>query len=157
MDDFEAFFEDNYGSVWRAVALTIGDRSRAEDVVQEAFSRAYRRWRTVSVMERPVAWVYVVALNAQRKEWNREQRRVTSVELDEASGDHAGPVVTAIALRESLLQLTGRQRAAVVLRYLADLNTADVAQVMGCAEGTVKATLHQALRKLRVDLEDEEA
>jgi len=155
VDDFETFFERNYGAVVRAVALAIGDRARAEDAVQEAFGRAYRRWRSVSAMERPVAWIYVVALNAQRKEWRRDARRTTAPVGDVVIADPSGPIVTALDVRAALLRLTPRQRAAVVLRYLADLSTKDVADVMGCAEGTVKATLHQALGKLRVQLDDD--
>ena len=48
------------------------------------------------------------------------------------------------------------QREAVVLRYLADLPIADVARAMDCATGTVKATLHQAMRSMRVELDDTE-
>jgi RNA polymerase sigma-70 factor (sigma-E family) len=155
VDDFETFFERNYGAVVRAVALAIGDRSRAEDAVQEAFGRAYRRWRSVSAMDRPVTCVYVVALNTRRKEWRRETRRTRVPIDDDAVADHSDPIVTAMDLRAALLRLTPRQRAAVVLRYLADLSTKDVAAALGCAEGTVKATLHQALRKLRVELGDD--
>lgn len=151
--DFETFFADHYGSVLRAIALAVGDRSRAEDAVQEAFAQALRKWRSVSGMERPVAWVYVVALNASRKDWRRESRR-SSGDIDNAViPDHGGSIVEALDLREALSRLSARQRAAVVLRYLADLSTRDTAAALGCAEGTVKATLHQALVLLRVSLD----
>jgi len=55
-----------------------------------------------------------------------------------------------------LARLTPRQRLAVVLRHLVDLSTADVAAAMGCAEGTVKSTLHAAMQALRIDLDEEE-
>jgi len=157
VDDFEIFFERNYGSVMRAVALATGDASRAEDAVQEAFGRAYRRWRSVSAMERPVAWIYVVALNAARKQWRREARRHNERIDANVTSDHGDIVVTALDVQAALLQLAPRQRAAVVLRYLADLSTKDVATVLGCAEGTVKATLHQALEKLRIEFDDDDA
>ena len=156
MGDFEAFFEDHYTTVLRAVALAINDAGRAEDVTQEAFARAYRRWRTVSAMEQPVGWVYVVALNAERSRWRRERNAPDQGEAEAMLADPAGPVVTTIVMRDALTKLSPRQRTAVVLRYLADLSVADIARVMGCAEGTVKATLHQALRNLRVDLEGSE-
>jgi RNA polymerase sigma-70 factor, ECF subfamily len=157
VDDFETFFGECYGSVVRAVAAAVGDRGRAEDLAQEAFARAFRRWRVVSVMERPVTWVYVVALNAERKRWRREERASPCDDrIDAAAGDLAGGVTTAIVVRDALARLAPRQRCAVALRYLADLQIAEIADVMGCAEGTVKATLHQALRKLRVDLEGDE-
>jgi RNA polymerase sigma factor (sigma-70 family) len=61
-----------------------------------------------------------------------------------------------VSVRDAITALPARQREAVVLRYLADLPIADVAEAMGCAVGTVKATLHQALRALRVELEEDE-
>jgi RNA polymerase sigma-70 factor (ECF subfamily) len=154
VDDFESFFAQHYGSTLRSISLAIGDASRAEDLTQEAFARAFRRWSSVSKLERPVAWVYVVALNAERKRWRRDQK--ASAPADQADGaltDLAGGVLRTIVVREALEKLPPRQRCAIVLRYLADLTVADVAEVMGCAEGTVKATLHQALRNLRIDLD----
>jgi RNA polymerase sigma-70 factor (ECF subfamily) len=156
VNDFEAFFEDHYPAVLRAVTLAINDAGRAEDVTQEAFARAYRRWRTVSAMERPVGWVYVVALNAERSRWRRERSAPEDGAPASVVADPAGPVVTTVVMRDALTKLSPRQRTAVVLRFLADLSVADIARVMGCAEGTVKATLHQALRNLRVDLEGSE-
>ena len=152
---FEGFFRAHYGAVLRSVALTVGDRDRAEDVTQEAFARACRRWRSVSAMDKPVAWVYVVALNAERSRWRREQRAPEPVPVPDAR-DPSGAVLDTMTIRTALDVLTPRQRAVVVLRYLADLSTADVARVMGCAPGTVKATLHQALQRLRVDLDGSE-
>jgi RNA polymerase sigma-70 factor (ECF subfamily) len=66
-------------------------------------------------------------------------------------------VVTRVSVRDAIATLAPRQRQAVVLRYLADLPVRDVAEAMGCAEGTVKATLHQALRAMRIELEDKDA
>jgi RNA polymerase sigma-70 factor, ECF subfamily len=152
---FEGFFGEHYGAVLRSVTLTVGDRDRAEEVTQEAFARACRRWRSVSAMEKPVGWVYVVALNAERTRWRREQRAPVSSPCPEAL-DPAAAVLDAVTISDALDALTPRQRAVVVLRYLADLSTADVATVMGCAPGTVKATLHQALQRLRVDLDGSE-
>jgi RNA polymerase sigma factor (sigma-70 family) len=76
--------------------------------------------------------------------------------VDEPVEDHASGVVTTLVLREAIVGLPPRQRAAIVLRYLADLSIAEVAAAMDCAEGTVKATLHQALRSLRIDAEGSE-
>jgi RNA polymerase sigma-70 factor (ECF subfamily) len=157
VDDFEAFFERNYPPTLRAVSLAIGDSGRAEDLTQEAFARAFRRWSSVSALERPVAWVYVVALNAERKRWRREQQGAEKEARNQDVPDVAGAVLSTIVVRDALDRLPARQRAAVVLRYLGDLTVADIAEVMGCAEGTVKATLHHALRNLKVDLDGSEA
>ena len=153
MDEFESFFSESYGEVLRTVALVLRDSERAQDVTQEAFTRAFRRWRSVKAMERPQGWVIVVAINADRRRWQREP---PAEPLEGGSGriveDHAGSVVTSVSVYEALDRLTMRQRASVVLRYLSDLPVSDIAQALGCAEGTVRATLHQSLAKLRVDL-----
>ena len=76
-----------------------------------------------------------------------------STRLAPTVDDATGTVATALDVRAALAQLTDRQRAAVVLRYVADLPLAEIAEVMGCATGTVKATLHQALAHMRIELE----
>jgi RNA polymerase sigma-70 factor (ECF subfamily) len=153
VDDFEAFFDEHYGAVLRSVSFAIGDPGRAEDLTQEAFARAFRHWSKVGRLDRPVAWVYVVALNAERSRWRREQRAPVIEPAPVTVPDAAGVVVSTIVVHDALDRLPPRQRAAIVLRYLGDLTVADIASVMGCAEGTVKATLHRALANLRVDLD----
>jgi RNA polymerase sigma-70 factor (ECF subfamily) len=103
-------------------------------------------------MVSPAGWVVVVAVHAERRRWRREHRTSFDDAASAVMADHGAAVATAVDLRAALDRLTGRQRAAVVLRYLADLPIADIATALGCAEGTVKATLHQALAKLRVDM-----
>jgi RNA polymerase sigma-70 factor (sigma-E family) len=156
--DFESFFTDEYGEVLRTVALAIGDRARAEEVTQEAFARAYRKWRTVSRADRPAAWVYVVALNAERSRFRRDAR----VNLDRAPEDRPArdpiePALARVVVHRLLEQLPPRQRAAIVLRYLADLTVPEVARALGCAEGTVKSNLHDALQNLRIQMEGADA
>jgi RNA polymerase sigma factor (sigma-70 family) len=108
-------------------------------------------------MERPVAWIHVVAVNVVRKDWRRTDHISDQPADAPATADGTDPLATGVDPRDALDRLTPRQRAAVVLRSLADLSTRDVAAAVGCAEGTVKATLHQALRRLRVDLGDDAA
>ena len=70
--------------------------------------------------------------------------------------DNTRALATRVSVRDAIATLPPRQRQAVVLRYLADLSIADMADAMGCATGTVKATLHQAMRHMRVELDDTE-
>jgi RNA polymerase sigma-70 factor (sigma-E family) len=154
---FEEFFRERYGEVVRSMRLLVGDHARAEELTQEAFARACRHWRRVHALDRPVAWVYVVATNEARRGWRREQRAHSDVSMPLPSvDDTTGALTTALDVRAALAQLTDRQHAAVVLRYLADLPIAEIAEVMDCASGTVKATLHQALARMRVELEDDD-
>ena len=170
---FDDFFAEHYDEVARALTLAVGDRSRAEDAAQEAFAKAYRRWPTVSGMDRPVGWVIVVGMNQLRRWIRRTERRFVPVAGPSADGPEAAPhparprvggavpaadpatsVADATTLHTALAALPPRQRATVVLRYLCDLPTAEVATALGCAEGTVKSSLHAGLAALRVELDE---
>ena len=96
----------------------------------------------------------MVACNEARHQWRRESRsRAVVDDVRPIVADSAGVVVTKMQIHEGLEALTDRQRAAVVLRYVADLPLSEIGEVMGCATGTVKATLHQALARLRIEME----
>ena len=157
VESFDEFFEAHYGAVLRLVRVVVSDADQAEDATQEAFARACQRWGSVGRMERPVAWVYVVALNEERRRWRRARRDEDAPVVAVQVPDHASGVLASVRLREALATLTPRQRAAVLLRHSADLSIGDIAGALGCAEGTVKATLHQALGRLRIELEDDDA
>ena len=155
--EFDEFYESHFDRVARALTLAGADRDLARDAAQEAFARALRHWRKVRDMDRPDGWVYVVAMNQLRDKWRRgDRRRDRAAEPDQSTVDNTSAVATRLSVRDAIAILPARQREAVVLRYLADLPLADVADAMGCAVGTVKATLHQALDSLRVELKEED-
>jgi RNA polymerase sigma-70 factor, ECF subfamily len=153
VDDFEGFFAEQYGAVLRTVALALGDQARAEEATQEAFARAYRRWPRVARMARPAAWVHVVAINVERTRWRRDRSAAGVDPVLEPVADPTDASVARVLVAELLDGLPPRQRAAVVLRYLGDLTVPEIADALGCAPGTVKSNLHDALRSLRVELE----
>jgi RNA polymerase sigma-70 factor (sigma-E family) len=163
MASFDEFFNEHYDEVVRTVALAVGDRPRAEDATQEAFARAYRKWGSVSRMDRPVGWVVVVAMNQLRRWANRvdrpERAHLESLDVRAAAdvtSDPSEAVVDGATLQAALDRLAPRQRATVVLRFLCDLPTEDVARALGCSTGTVKSALHTALSRMRVELDDPE-
>jgi len=154
---FDEFFANYYDDLARTLTVALADRSAAEEATQEAMTRALRRWRHVRGLDRPAAWLYVVAMNHVRDRWRRERREPNrDAEIESSSADPSSGVATALSVRDAITTLPARQREAVVLRYLADLPLADVAEAMGCAVGTVKATLHQALASLRVELKEDD-
>ena len=161
---FDAFFEDNYERMVRLLTLALGDRSTAEDLAQEAFVVALSKWSRVSSMDRPAGWVYVVAVRKGRKRLHQEGtrqrilvRREGLTRSEGQSGDTSGSIAARIDIERVLGCLPPRQRMALVLRYLADLSIHEVADAMGCGEGTVKATLHAARSSLRIELDQEES
>src|SRR5438552_6937806 len=71
VEAFARFCRDHHASVVRMVFLITGDRQEAEDLAQEAFARAFERWKSVSALERPEAWVQRVAANLAVSWWRR--------------------------------------------------------------------------------------
>jgi RNA polymerase sigma-70 factor (ECF subfamily) len=155
MNDFDQFFREHYARVLGSLRLAGGDVSEAEDAAQEAFAKAMLRWKSVSVMERPATWVYVVAIRELRRRGRRSEDPRGREYADEGSlPDHAGTVATETDIGRALGALPPRQRLAVVLRFHADLTVPEVSRAMRCSEGTVKSTLHSAIDRLRAELGD---
>jgi RNA polymerase sigma-70 factor (ECF subfamily) len=158
--DFEDFFAATYPRVVAALTVSLGDREAAEDAAQDAFTKAYLRWSSVGSMDRPDGWVFIVAVRASRRALARRQRIDAAVARSGDAAAHAASAGSAPdesrgaeLLSSGLLdRLTSRERMAVVLRFVVDLELADIARAMGCRVGTVKATLHSARGKVRRDL-----
>ncbi len=122
----------------------LGDHQEAQDIVQEAFCRAYARWFAVSRYDNPAAWVRTVAWNLAASRWRRLRAAATFLTHQPAVAQHApGPSPDRVALVRALATLPDRQRRAVVLHYVADLPIRDIAAQEGVADGTVKAWLHR--------------
>jgi RNA polymerase sigma factor (sigma-70 family) len=151
---FDAFFAEHYPNLLRSLILVFGDQAIAEDAAQDGFYRAYRQWQTVSAMDRPDTWVYVVAVRSQRRRLAKERRADITAN---APVPRLVPEETAVQgdlVGRLLGSLTPRQRQVVVLRFLVGLQLAEIAQALGCALGTVKATLHTSLVKMHVEVEE---
>jgi RNA polymerase sigma-70 factor, ECF subfamily len=149
--DFQAFYSAQYRRVFKAIYLSGGDPDLAHDVTQEAFKLAFARWRRLSRHEWAGGWVMTTALNLLRK----ERRRPQEVPFDPVKHDSRTRLGESDRdLLNVLSKLPPRQRTAVLLYYLADLPVHAVADVMGVAEGTVKATLSKARSKLQQALAD---
>jgi RNA polymerase sigma-70 factor (sigma-E family) len=153
-EGFAAFVEAREQALHRTAWLLTGDRALAEDLVQAALVRTWPHWERIVRRDDPEVYVRRVMVNTwatwRRRRWRGEQ----SVELvPDGAGpqDVAAEVAIRVAVRSALGTLTDRQRAVVVLRVLDDLSEAQVARVLGCAVGTVKSTLSQALARLRED------
>ena len=120
--------------------------SDRDDVVQEALIRAWQRWSTYDEGRgTPVAWLLGVLADRCR----RQRTRSTSSMVELVDTGAEVPAQPDVDLERAVQQLTRRQRTAVQLHYFVGLDVATVAEVMGCAPGTVKATLHQARARLR--------
>jgi RNA polymerase sigma-70 factor (ECF subfamily) len=105
-------------------------------------------------MNSPGGWVRRVALNLARSRWRRLQTE-SAARLKISSSDHApGPEPDAAVegFWREVRRLPSRQAQAVALHYVEDLSVSEIAVVLGVAEGTVKALLHQGRQRLRRQL-----
>jgi RNA polymerase sigma factor (sigma-70 family) len=151
--DFAEFYRESSDDCLRAVLVSVGDRDTAQDLVDEAFARAFASWRTVGVHPAPEAWVIRTALNAGISRWRRRRREVTVPDAgwvaDVAAVDGAADGSVDPQIMAALIRLPVRQRQVVALRLFLDFDTGRTAEVLGIAPSTVKAHLARALLALR--------
>jgi RNA polymerase sigma-70 factor (ECF subfamily) len=150
-----AFCAAEYPRLVGSLTLVTGRRDIAEEIAQEALTRAMQHWRRVEAMAAPGAWVHRVAINLANSTFTRRRlERAATERLDADRGVHDDTydVPEKLTVRAALASIPVRQRTAVVLRYFADLSIAEVAVVMKVQEGTVKALTHQGVAALRTAL-----
>ncbi|GGO52430.1 MULTISPECIES: SigE family RNA polymerase sigma factor [Streptomyces] len=140
-DEFDAFYASAFPRVVGQVYALTGDHGQAQDVVQEAFVRAWDRRREFGAVAVPEAWIRTVAMRLAVSHWRRARRWLELVRRD-APREHApGPGPEHVALVQALRQLPDAQRHAIVLHHLCDLSVEQVAAETGAPTGTVKARL----------------
>ncbi|MGH2673303.1 MAG: RNA polymerase sigma factor [Actinomycetota bacterium] len=147
------FLHTRYPRLVAAVALVCGSRPAAEDAVQEALLRAWERSEKGEEIESLGAWVTTVSLNVARSGLRRlmaERRARSRLAATALPGE--APSSDRVDVERALAALPRRQREAVVLRYYLQMDTREVAEVLGVGEGTVKSTLSRARTALATAL-----
>lgn len=151
--DFDHTFRQHYAPMVRSLGMACGDREAAADAVQDAFTRAYVRWRRISHYDDPVAWVRHVALNRLRDHFRRADRGRRAMQRlghrDELVVDGPEPPREDSGVLEALAALPRQQRIATSLYYVEQLSVREVAESMKLSEGAVKYHLHAARAALR--------
>ena len=166
-EGFAQFVGARQRALQRTAWLLTGDWAAAEDLVQTALVRSWPRWERIRRRDDPEIYVRRAMVNSwaswRRRRWWGE--RPTGAVPDspvagdlaaeaavKATADEAGAATALrITVQRALASLPARQRAVLVLRVFDDLSEAQVAQVLDCAVGTVKATLAHAVARLRED------
>lgn len=141
-----------------AYTLT-GGAAEAEDVVQEALSRALPRWERISRMDDVDAYVRRMVVNAHTSWWRRWRRRESPVEqvTDHAVDDAHGPEHDERwRIWRACQALPDAQRTAVVLRYYEQLEYAEIAAITGVREGSVRSRVSRGIAALRAELGEQE-
>jgi RNA polymerase sigma-70 factor (sigma-E family) len=155
--EFTEFYRSDRDRCLRAVLAGVGDRQLAEDLVAEAFTRAWMSWHTVSRHPAPRAWIVRTALNTRVSWWRRRRREVELEDAYDAEDTAAGDPGLDPTLLAALRHLPQRQREVIVFRVFLDLDTEATARALGMARGTVTAHLSRAVTTLRGRLVTEQS
>lgn len=149
-EDFSNFLVAQAPSLIRLGLWITGDSAHAEDLVQEAATRAYTKWTRIA-QDDPAAYLRRTMLNLYRDAWRRRLRenRWAAAATNPVSDDASATLQSRDQLRRALLTLTVKERMVVVLRHYLDMSEAHVAYELRMAKGTVKSTNARALGKLR--------
>ena len=152
---FERFTQSRLERAYRLAGILLRDPSEAEDAVHDAAMQAWLHWSELRDPERLDAWFDRILVNGCRARMRRRSIRPITfadppeVPVPDASADLDDREV----LRRALASLSADHRLAIVLRYIADLSPAEIAERTSEREGTVKSRLHYALRQLRAALD----
>jgi RNA polymerase sigma factor (sigma-70 family) len=152
--------DELYSASYRRLVVQLyalcGDLADAEDAVQEGFVAALRKHRLLRRVGNPEAWIRTMAINHLRGGWRhaavvrKYEPRVPGPQLPVQVGPEH------VAIVDALAQVDAGQRAVVVLHYLADMGTFEIADQLGIPEGTVKSRLSRARTRLAGLLDDRE-
>ena len=148
VESFDGFYAREYSSlVAMAFALT-GSRAHAEDVAQEAMLAAYRRWQQVSDLEHPEAWVRRACSNLAMSQYRRRLVELRAVTRLARRPQPIPPEAADDEFWACVRGLPKRQAQAAALRYLYQLDIADIARTLEITEGSVKQHLSRGRARL---------
>ncbi|MET0662323.1 MAG: sigma-70 family RNA polymerase sigma factor [Ilumatobacteraceae bacterium] len=149
-NELDRFCSTTYPKLVGALSIMYGDADLAEDLAQDALSRAVERWDHIRGMDDPESYVIRIGFNLARSWWRRRfaERRAHS-RLGPASSWSQSDPVPNLEVRRILATLTPRQREAIVHRFYLELDVRETAAAMRCAEGTVRALTAQGIATLR--------
>jgi len=149
LGQFDAFYRARYRPVVALVYALTGSRWVAEDLAQEAFLRAHRDWGQVGIMQAPEAWVRRVAVNLAMSRFRRMRSEAAArLRLSPAAPAFQPPAAEHDAFWAEVRRLPRRQSQVLILHYVEDLPTREIAAVLRIAEGTVRALLIQGRERL---------
>lgn len=152
LEEFAQFYQTSRDGCLRAVYASVGDRLLAEELIAEAYARAWASWRKVRRHPAPQAWVVRTALNTHVSWWRRRRREVSWESRGSSDTAPAAPDA-GMGVDDQILaavrSLPARQREVIALRVFLDLDTETTARTLAIAPGTVTAHLSRAIAALR--------
>lgn len=153
--EFHEFVVSRGRALLHAAYLLTGNLADAEDLLQSALAKTYQAWNRIEDRKALDGYVRRAMVNTHISWWRR--RKVDEYPTDDIPDQPVADTSASSEIHESLRRaidrLPQRMRAAVVLRYFEDMTEAEVADVLGVSQGTVKSTVSRAVAKLRSDAE----
>ena len=158
---FEEAVKTMEREIMRFLVRSTGDREDAMDLFQETWLRAYRSYPTLQSEDGLRPWIYRIASNLCRNR-ARDRMRRGRVIASESAGDAelcnrnphqlngSGPE-GALHLKRSIARLPGKQGQALMMRKFAGLEYAEIAAALDCSAESARASVYQALKKLRLE------
>ncbi|MEU9456981.1 SigE family RNA polymerase sigma factor [Streptomyces sp. NPDC048277] len=143
-EEFTEFYAHSVRRLTGQLFVVTGDLHEAEDLVQDAFVRAWNKRRQLDRDHAPEAWVRTVAGRLAVSRWRRVRRGRHAWDRYGPSAEVAGPDPAAVDLAAALRLLPVRQRLCAALFYVCDLPVEQIAAETGMATGTVKTHLSRA-------------
>jgi len=153
---FDEFAGARLPAVLRFATALTGDPDLAKDLVQEVLIRVSGRWQEIGQLDRPEAYIRKMVVNEflswRRRSWRLIPSGMNGHLTGRPSPDPADGYIERQALLAELAKLSRRRRTALVLRYYEGFSDAEIAEVMGCTQSTVRGHVFKALAALRVEL-----
>lgn len=155
--DLAELFRHHHERLLRIAYLLSGDQRVAEDLVADAFAKAYRHLARGRVDD-PGAYLRRAVVNGWKRQIGRRMRDRERAHGLRIGWEHAfeDASVERERVLAALATLSARQRAVVVLRFLDDLSEAETATALGISPGAVKTHSHRALARLRTTLQEDQ-
>jgi RNA polymerase sigma-70 factor (ECF subfamily) len=151
---FDAFYRDTSRRLLRYAYGLTGDAAEAQDLVQEAYARAWQRWRRLTGYQDPEAWLRLVVNRLATDRWRRLGVQRLRAAADRPAEPSAEPSENTVLLVAAMRALPVTQRRALALYYLLDRSVAEIATETGVSTGTVKSWLSRGRAALAESLGD---
>jgi RNA polymerase sigma-70 factor, ECF subfamily len=150
ISDFESFYAGTSRRLLRYALGLTGDLGEAQDLTQEAYARAWQRWRRLSRYDNPEGWLRLVVSRLATDRWRRIGVRSSAAPPVPQIGQPPGE--EHVMLVKALKELPMDQRRVLALHYLLDLPIADIAAETGANLNTVKSWLSRGRANLATAL-----